>query len=100
MNLSCLCFAYNFRNLGYKDEADKKPSLIEMVTVQASAGMAAGAVSSVITTPLDTVKTRLQVSIFETHKLCFGHKANLLQFVVGAELVIKDFFFLLTCLCD
>ncbi|XP_010672583.2 uncharacterized protein LOC104889134 [Beta vulgaris subsp. vulgaris] len=50
-----------WRNLGYKDEADKKPSLIEMVTVQASAGMAAGAVSSVITTPLDTVKTRLQV---------------------------------------
>ncbi|KMT15460.1 hypothetical protein BVRB_3g059650 isoform A [Beta vulgaris subsp. vulgaris] len=50
-----------WRNLGYKDEADKKPSLIEMVTVQSSAGMAAGAVSSVITTPLDTVKTRLQV---------------------------------------
>jgi len=32
-----------------------------MVTVQATAGMVAGAVSSVITTPVDTVKTRLQV---------------------------------------
>ena len=32
-----------------------------MVTVQASAGMVAGACSSVITTPIDTVKTRLQV---------------------------------------
>lgn len=32
-----------------------------MVTVQASAGMVAGTVTSVITTPIDTVKTRLQV---------------------------------------
>lgn len=32
-----------------------------MVTVQATAGMVAGACSSVITTPIDTVKTRLQV---------------------------------------
>lgn len=34
---------------------------MEMVTVQATAGMVAGACSSVITTPIDTVKTRLQV---------------------------------------
>jgi len=47
--------------LGYKDETGKKPSHVEMVTVQASAGMVAGACSSVITTPIDTVKTRLQV---------------------------------------
>lgn len=40
---------------------DKKPSHMEMVTVQATAGMVAGACSSVITTPIDTVKTRLQV---------------------------------------
>ncbi|CAH9108531.1 unnamed protein product [Cuscuta europaea] len=39
----------------------KKPSDMEMVTVQATAGMLAGACSSVITTPIDTVKTRLQV---------------------------------------
>ncbi|KAF3456425.1 hypothetical protein FNV43_RR01075 [Rhamnella rubrinervis] len=50
-----------WRSLGYKDEIDKKPSHIEMVTVQATAGMVAGACSSVITTPIDTVKTRLQV---------------------------------------
>lgn len=50
-----------WRSLGYKDDMDKKPSHMEMVTVQATAGMVAGACSSVITTPLDTVKTRLQV---------------------------------------
>lgn len=52
-------FAY--RSLGYKDDTGEKPSDVEMVTVQASAGMVAGACSSVITTPIDTVKTRLQV---------------------------------------
>lgn len=41
----------------------KKPSHMEMVTVQATAGMLAGACSSVVTTPIDTVKTRLQVGI-------------------------------------
>lgn len=43
---------------------EKKPSHVEMVTVQATAGMVAGACSSVITTPIDTVKTRLQVMTF------------------------------------
>nr|KYP62549.1 Solute carrier family 25 member 44 [Cajanus cajan] len=50
-----------WRTLGYKDETGNKPSHMEMVTVQATAGMVAGACSSVITTPIDTVKTRLQV---------------------------------------
>ncbi|KAJ7980449.1 solute carrier family 25 member 44-like [Quillaja saponaria] len=50
-----------WRGLGYGDDLDKKPSHLEMVTVQATAGMLAGACSSVITTPIDTVKTRLQV---------------------------------------
>ncbi|XP_055811091.1 uncharacterized protein LOC129880881 isoform X2 [Solanum dulcamara] len=50
-----------WRNLGYGDNTDKKPSHMEMVAVQATAGLAAGACSSVITTPIDTVKTRLQV---------------------------------------
>ncbi|CAL5184231.1 unnamed protein product [Lathyrus oleraceus] len=50
-----------WRSLGYKDDMDMKPSHVEMVTVQATAGMVAGACSSVITTPIDTVKTRLQV---------------------------------------
>lgn len=47
--------------MGYKDDTGNKPSHMEMVTVQATAGMVAGACSSVITTPIDTVKTRLQV---------------------------------------
>ncbi|KAK4265972.1 hypothetical protein QN277_026951 [Acacia crassicarpa] len=50
-----------WRSLGYRDGIEKKPSHTEMVTVQATAGMVAGACSSIITTPIDTVKTRLQV---------------------------------------
>lgn len=53
------------RSLGYKDEMEK-PSHTEMVTVQATAGLLAGACSSIITTPVDTVKTRLQVRLFYT----------------------------------
>ncbi|KAH1091206.1 hypothetical protein J1N35_018463 [Gossypium stocksii] len=50
-----------WRSLGYRDDSEKKPSHMEMMAVQATAGMVAGACSSVITTPIDTVKTRLQV---------------------------------------
>ncbi|XP_024935290.1 uncharacterized protein LOC107433322 isoform X1 [Ziziphus jujuba] len=66
-----------WRSLGYGDEIEKKPSHMEMVKVQGTAGMVAGACSSVITTPIDTVKTRLQVmddygvgrpSVFKTTK--------------------------------
>ncbi|KAK8279047.1 hypothetical protein V6Z12_D09G085300 [Gossypium hirsutum] len=51
-----------WRSLGYRDDSEKKPSHMEMMAVQATAGMVAGACSSVITTPIDTVKTRLQIS--------------------------------------
>ncbi|KAL7123720.1 hypothetical protein ABFS83_14G001400 [Erythranthe nasuta] len=50
-----------WRGLGYRDDLEKKPSHVEMVAVQATAGTLAGACSSLITTPIDTVKTRLQV---------------------------------------
>lgn len=56
-----LSFAYDIRSMGYRDDLEKKPSHAEMVVVQATAGTVAGACSSVITTPIDTVKTRLQV---------------------------------------
>ncbi|KAF8039008.1 hypothetical protein BT93_B1527 [Corymbia citriodora subsp. variegata] len=65
-----------WRSLGYEDEMEK-PSHAEMMTVQATAGLLAGACSSIITTPVDTVKTRLQVmdnfsggrpSVFNTAK--------------------------------
>ncbi|CAI0467611.1 unnamed protein product, partial [Linum tenue] len=55
-----------WRACGYGDELTskvEKPSHVEMIAVQSAAGMAAGACSSVITTPVDTVKTRLQVII-------------------------------------
>lgn len=47
-----LCFTSNyFRRLGYGDDLEQKPSHVELVTVQATAGMVAGACSSIITTP-------------------------------------------------
>ncbi|KAH0767938.1 hypothetical protein KY285_003809 [Solanum tuberosum] len=48
-------------NLGYSDNVDKKSYHMQMVVVQAIVGLAAGTCSSVITTPIDIVKTRLQV---------------------------------------
>ena len=56
-----LLFSFSVRSLGYQNDAEKKPSQLELVTVQATAGTLAGACSSIITTPIDTVKTRLQV---------------------------------------
>jgi solute carrier family 25 protein 44 len=37
------------------------PSQAQLVLVQAAGGVTAAAVSSILTTPMDTVKTRLQV---------------------------------------
>eukprot|EP00249_Psilotum_nudum_P012552 c23849_g1_i1 orf=317-1294(+) len=52
-----------WRALGYSiPEKDAGiPSLWEIGAVQATGGVVAGAVSSIATTPLDTIKTRLQV---------------------------------------
>ncbi|OAY70571.1 Solute carrier family 25 member 44 [Ananas comosus] len=54
-----------WRSLGYGNgngnEKEEKPSELELVTVQATAGTIAGACSSILTTPIDTIKTRLQV---------------------------------------
>ncbi|KAL5700352.1 hypothetical protein ACHQM5_025808 [Ranunculus cassubicifolius] len=50
-----------WRSLGYQNDMGNRPSHVEMVIVQATAGLIAGACSSVITTPIDTIKTRLQV---------------------------------------
>ncbi|WOL03244.1 solute carrier family 25 member 44-like isoform X1 [Canna indica] len=50
-----------WRSLGYDSNAEQKPCQLELVTVQATAGTLAGACSSIITTPIDTIKTRLQV---------------------------------------
>lgn len=50
-----------WRSLGYGNDTPTKPSQSELVAVQATAGTIAGACSSIITTPIDTIKTRLQV---------------------------------------
>ncbi|KAF8392739.1 hypothetical protein HHK36_023088 [Tetracentron sinense] len=70
-----------WRSLGNRDNVEERPSHMEMVTVQGAAGMVAGACSSVITTPIDTIKTRLQVmdnfgvgrpSVIKTTKTLLG----------------------------
>ncbi|CAK9163239.1 unnamed protein product, partial [Ilex paraguariensis] len=50
-----------WRSLSCAENLEKKPSHLDIVAVQATAGMVAGACSSVVTTPIDIVKTRLQV---------------------------------------
>lgn len=51
-----------WRSLGYSSEdSSLTPSEGEIVLVQAGSGIFAGAIASCTTTPLDTIKTRLQV---------------------------------------
>lgn len=58
------------RQLGYGLGSEKDlPSTSEVVLVQALGGVCAGATSSIATTPMDTIKTRLQVLIMFIHWL-------------------------------
>jgi hypothetical protein len=56
-----------YRNLGYRADSER-PSQGAIVAVQSASGLCAGAVGALATTPMDTVKTRLQVSWFEMIK--------------------------------
>ncbi|KAG5632171.1 hypothetical protein H5410_003888 [Solanum commersonii] len=58
-HVSSLCLL--MWNLGYSDNVDKEPSHMQMVAIEATTGLAASTCSSVITTLVNTVKTRLQV---------------------------------------
>nr|CAD1841261.1 unnamed protein product [Ananas comosus var. bracteatus] len=50
-----------WRLLGHDQNSDGVPSEWKIVGVQATGGVIAGAIASCITTPIDTIKTRLQV---------------------------------------
>ncbi|OAY72504.1 Solute carrier family 25 member 44 [Ananas comosus] len=50
-----------WRLLGHDQNSDGVPSQWKIVGVQATGGVIAGAIASCITTPIDTIKTRLQV---------------------------------------
>lgn len=53
------------RLLSHGNDNASVPSQWKIVSVQAAGGVMAGAMTSCITTPLDTIKTRLQVLIFK-----------------------------------
>jgi len=56
-----------WRSLGYSTEnSSLTPSQGEIILVQAGGGIFAGAIASCTTTPLDTIKTRLQVMDIES----------------------------------
>lgn len=53
---------WHWRFLGQNSASEKfAPSHTQLISVQAAGGIIAGATASCITTPLDTIKTRLQV---------------------------------------
>ncbi|KAL5563529.1 hypothetical protein UlMin_033276 [Ulmus minor] len=78
-------FSLYFLDQGF--DFEEAPSLRKILLVQASGGIIAGTTASCITTPLDTIKTRLQVMGLEK-----GHSAR--QVIKG---LIKDDGWLYEC---
>ncbi|GMP28621.1 hypothetical protein CsSME_00004088 [Camellia sinensis var. sinensis] len=70
-----------FLGHGTTEHEESAPSLWTIVSVQAAGGIFAGATASCITTPLDTIKTRLQV---------MGHEKKLTVREVVEGLVADD----------
>ncbi|XP_027358083.1 solute carrier family 25 member 44-like [Abrus precatorius] len=73
-------FLWRFLGDRFSEEGTP-PSLSKIIMVQASGGIFAGATASCITTPLDTIKTRLQVMGLE-------NKSSVKQIV--KDLIVED----------
>ncbi|ERN17887.1 solute carrier family 25 member 44 [Amborella trichopoda] len=73
---------YIWRLLGYGNDHEKLvPSQSTIILVQATGGIVAGAVASCATTPLDTIKTRLQV---------MGHEKRETTKQIVKRLIVED----------
>jgi hypothetical protein len=68
------------------NDKGEPPSHLKIVGVQATGGVIAGAVTSCVTTPIDTIKTRLQVLFSNwiyTSYFFFVKNASLQQIVLS-----------------
>ncbi len=73
------------------DHEEAAPSLSKIMLVQATGGIIAGATASCITTPLDTIKTRLQVVHIELSSSIFISyiRTRLLDMLLAFFLISK-----------
>jgi hypothetical protein len=83
INPCCALFTSLSSALGYLNDKGEAPSQLEIAGVQATGGVIAGAVTSCVTTPIDTIKTRLQVLFPNWIYATYFCRKNRLRIIVG-----------------